>query len=134
MDKEKLKKNAELEAQADDAVMEEMDEQQKLLNSFPLVAELSREYEFEGKKVKKIDLEGLKDLTTRDAQYLDRVMEKANVHPVQKFKDTLFTKHVAMRVTGLPVEFFDQLSWLDMNEITNIVYIFFRFGSELVKR
>lgn len=123
MDKEKLEKNAELEAQADDAVMEEMDEQQKLLNSFPLVAELSREYEFEGKKVKKIDLEGLKDLTTRDAQYLDRVMEKANVHPVQKFKDTLFTKHVAMFQNHMNLQGSQTSNWLSPNHAITVIML-----------
>lgn len=87
-----------------------------------------KEYSFEGRMIKELDLSGLEDLTTMDAQEVDRAMIKLNHHPQSKFKDTLFCKHVAMRVTGLPVEFFNSLRWKDMNEVTSRITLFFLFS------
>lgn len=87
----------------------------------------AKEYNFEGKRIKDLDLSGLEDLTTIDAQEIDRIMAKLNHHPQSKFKDTLFCKHVAMRVTGLPVEFFNCLRWKDMNEVTSRIALYFLY-------
>jgi hypothetical protein len=89
---------------------------------------LSREYDFNGKKISEIDLSGMENLTTVDAQEVDRSMAKAGHHPRVKYGDTLFSKLVAMRATGLPEDFFNLLRWKDMDEITSRVSAYFLFG------
>ncbi len=91
-----------------------------------------REYEFDNgdgiKMYKSIDLSGLLDLNTVDGEVFDRMLAKARHEPANKFKDTSYTKYVAMRVTGLPVEFFNRLSIRDMWKVTAVIYVFFLRG------
>lgn len=91
-----------------------------------------KEYEFDNgdgrKKYQSIDLSGLVDLTTVDGEVFDRILLKLGHAPVNKFKDTTYTKHVAMKVTGLPVEFFNMLSIRDMQKVTAMVYYYFLQG------
>ncbi len=91
-----------------------------------------KEYEFDNgngnKKYKSLDLSGLLDLTTVDGEIFDRMLEKVGHMPKNKFKDTTYTKYVAMKVTGLPVEFFNMLSIRDMWKVTAVVYMFFLLG------
>lgn len=95
--------------------------------SLSYIVPLSREYRIMDKIVKEVDLSGLEDLTTLDAQEIDRVMAKMNYSPRNKFRDTLYTKHLAMRATGLPVEFFNMLNIKDMEAITSRVAIYFLY-------
>lgn len=116
----------ELEAAADYSAevgptAEELNEQ------IPYAVSLSKEYELDGVKIKEVDLSGLADLTTVDAQAIDRVMDKMKYHPQNKFRDTMYTKHIAMRVSGLPVEFFNSLHWKDMEAITARITLYFLF-------
>ena len=121
-------RNAELEAQADKhGEKNKSEDLQNQLKAIGLTAEFRKKYSFDGKEYDKLDLSGLNKLTTLDAQHIDEVMESMGHHPAQKYKDTLFCKHVAMMVTGLPVEFFNQLSWIDMNEIVSRVGLYFLF-------
>lgn len=91
-----------------------------------------KEYEFDNgdgkKRYKSLDLSGLLDLTTVDGEVFDRMLEKVRHVPANKFKDTTYTKYVAMRVTNLPVEFFNMLSIRDMWKVTAVVYVFFLRG------
>lgn len=95
--------------------------------SVPYVIPLSKTYRFEGEEIREIDLSGLEDLTTADGEYVDRVMVKLNHHPRDKFRDITYTKHIAMRVTNLPIEFFNMLKWKDQQTITSRIALYFLF-------
>lgn len=131
-----VKERAELLAAADEAASgdregsaesgEEEQDKEDYTVSF------DKEYEFDNgdgkKKYKSLDLSGLTELTTIDGEVFDRMLEKTRHAPANKFKDTSYTKYVAMKVTGLPVEFFNMLSIRDMWKVTAVVYMFFLLG------
>ena len=121
---DEMEAQAEMEAAADytaetGKTAEEVNEQMSY------VVPLSREYDLDGKKIKEIDLSKLTEMTTADAQDIDRVMERMRHNPQNKFRDIMYTKHIAMRVTGLPVEFFNGLLWKDMELISSRITIYF---------
>lgn len=123
---EEVAESAELMAGADERSGEKEDPKKI---SVPLVVKLSRAYDdFSGNKIDTVDLSGMETLTTMDAQEVDRVVSKLGHAPANKWKDTLYTKHVAVKATGLPVEFFNQLLWKDMEEIRATVMYYFLFG------
>ncbi|MGN0338659.1 MAG: hypothetical protein ACI4EE_14290 [Lachnospiraceae bacterium] len=93
----------------------------------PYTVTLSKAYNLEGKEIKEVDLSGLEDLTTADAEYIERVMEKLNHYPRNRFKDITYTKHIAMKVTNLPIEFFNSLKWKDQQAITSRIGIYFLY-------
>lgn len=115
---------AEVEASAD-YTAEKGETAEAANERIPYTVPLSREYNLDGKKIDEIDLSGLVDMTTADAQDIDRVMDRMHYHPQNKFRDIMYTKHIAMRVTGLPVEFFNNLLWKDMEAITSRITIYF---------
>ena len=100
-DLKKMNENAELEAASDNAVKNEEDSIEKINRELLNEVELTREYDFDGTKIRKVDLSGLKELTTVDGTEIDQVMERMNHEPRNKFRDLTYTKHIAMRVTGL---------------------------------
>lgn len=123
--KEETESNTEIEAASD-----RISVNYKLENpneKIPYVVPLGKEYNFEGEIIKEVDLSGLEDLTTLDAQKLDRVMAKMQHYPTKKFEDILYAKHIAMMATGLPVEFFNGLSFKDMMSIASRVKIYFLY-------
>lgn len=133
---DEVEKRAELLAAADEVasgrredVETDMEEE---ADGNPYEVIFDKEYEFDNgdgrKKYLSIDLSGLADLTTVDGEVLDRILLKLGHTPLNKFKDTTYTKHVAMRVTGLPVEFFNMLSIRDMHKVTAMVYYYFLRG------
>lgn len=126
-DLKKMNENAELEAAADNAVKNEKDSIEKINRELSYEVELTREYDFDGERIRKVDLSGLKELTTVDGTEIDQVMERMNHEPRNKFRDLTYTKHIAMRVTGLPVEFFNNLIWKDMERIKNRITLYFLF-------
>lgn len=126
-DLKKMNENAELEAASDNAVKNEEDSIEKINRELSYEVELTREYDFDGTKIRKVDLSGLKELTTVDGTEIDQVMERMNHEPRNKFRDLTYTKHIAMRVTGLPVEFFNNLIWKDMERIKNRITLYFLF-------
>lgn len=96
----------------------------------PLIVKLSRSYDdLSGNKNKidTVDLSGLETLTTMDAQEVDQIVSRMGHVPGNKWKDTLYTKHAAVKASGLPVEFFNQLLWKDMEEIKATVAYYFLF-------
>ena len=123
-DLKKMNENAELEAAADNAVKNEKGSIEKINRELSYEVELTREYDFDGERIRKVDLSGLKELTTVDGTEIDQVMERMNHEPRNKFRDLTYTKHIAMRVTGLPVEFFNNLIWKDMERIKRITLYF----------
>ena len=126
-DLKKMNENAELEAAADNAVKNEEDSIEKINRELSYEVELTREYDFDGERIRKVDLSGLKELTTVDGTEIDQVMERMNHEPRNKFRDLTYTKHIAMRVTGLPVEFFNNLIWKEMERIKNRITLYFLF-------
>lgn len=126
-DLKKMNENAELEAASDNAVKNEEDSIEKINRELSYEVELTREYDFDGERIRKVDLSGLKELTTVDGTEIDQVMERMNHEPRNKFRDLTYTKHIAMRVTGLPVEFFNNLIWKDMERIKNRITLYFLF-------
>ena len=126
-DLKKMNENAELEAAADNAVKNEKGSIEKINRELSYEVELTREYDFDGDRIRKVDLSGLKELTTVDGTEIDQVMERMNHEPRNKFRDLTYTKHIAMRVTGLPVEFFNNLIWKDMERIKNRITLYFLF-------
>ena len=122
-----VKTNAELEAAADSiSAKKEEDPREEETNTTSIIP-LRKTYNFGGKSIDSVDLSGLEKLTTIDAQEVDKVVDAMNWHPRNKFRDTIYLKHIAMRVTGLPVEFFNMLSWKDMNNICARETLYFLF-------
>ena len=117
--------NAELMAAADSA---SGGEDESSGARIPYIVKLSRAYDFDGKSIDAVDLTGLEDLTTMDAQEVDQIVNRLGHTPSRKWKDTLYTKHVAVKASGLPVEFFNRLKWKDMENITSVVALHFLFG------
>lgn len=118
---------AELEAMADQAAGAVQEEEQKEDAEFYRV-DFDKEYDFDGKKYSSVDMSGLVNLTTLDGEFFDRVLTALHHVPANKFTDTVYTKHVAMRVTKLPVEFFNMLNIRDMQKVTATVYYYFLKG------
>ena len=121
---EEQDREAEMQAMAD-MTAEGTETVEDINEKVPYTVNLSRNYELDGVAVKELDLSGLTDLTTAEAQEIDRVMGKLKHHPQNKFRDTMYTKYIAMKVTGLPVEFFNTLSWKDMEAVTARIAIYF---------
>lgn len=120
--------DADMEAAADAKAVKEQGEPSKELEEPSYIVNFSKEYDYNHQKYSSVDLSGLEDLTTQDSQHIDRVMAKLGHYPRDKWRDTLYTKHVAMRATGLPLEFFDQLSMKDMVGVTARVSYYFLFA------
>ena len=137
VDYETMAEQAELEAEADEvasagreAVEELPEDETDGEDKFKV--EFFKEYEFdngmETKKIKSVDLSGLLDLTTIDAERFDRILVKTGHRPSNKFTDTTYCKHVAVHVTKLPVEFFNMLNIRDMLLVMGTVHNYFLFG------
>lgn len=123
---EEMAEQAAVDATAD-ASARAADTEANINERVPYVIPLSKTYKFEGEDIKEVDLSGLEDLTTTDGEYVDRVMVKMNYHPRDKFRDITYTKHIAMRVTNLPIEFFNMLKWKDQQAITSRIALYFLF-------
>jgi len=137
VDYDEMLEQAGLEAEADEvasagreAVEELPEDEADVEDKFKV--EFFKEYEFdngmETKKIKSVDLSGLLDLTTIDAERFDRILIRTGHRPQNKFTDTTYCKHVAAHVTGLPVEFFNTLSMRDMLVVMGMVHNYFLFG------
>lgn len=133
---ETLAMQAELEAAADQVAspkresVSEPEETEDAENAEAnrLTVDFTRKYEFDGKTYDSIDLSGLVDLTTEDLELFDRVLIRLDHRPQNKFNDTTYAKHVAMKVTKLPVEFFNQLGLRDMLIVVGVIHSYFLFG------
>ncbi len=125
---ETIKTSAEIEAAADSISAKKEEDPKEMEKNTSFIIKLGKTYKFSGEEINSVDLSGLEKLTTIDAQEVDKVVDALNWHPRNKFRDTLYLKHIAMRVTKYPVEFFNMLSWKDMNNITARVTLYFLFG------
>ncbi|MCM1058314.1 MAG: hypothetical protein NC517_12015 [Firmicutes bacterium] len=118
---------AAVEAAADGSAQDDGNSLEDINDRLPYVIRLSKHYDLDGKEIREVDLSGLEDLTTADGEYIDRVMAKMGYHPKDKFRDITYTKHIAMRVTNLPIEFFNGLRWKDQQAITSRISVYFLF-------
>lgn len=118
---------AAVEAAADGSVQNAENDPADINEALPYVIQLSKAYNLDGREIREVDLSGLEDLTTADGEYIDRVMAKMKYHPKDKFRDLTYTKHIAMRVTNLPVEFFNSLRWKDLQAISSRISVYFLF-------
>ncbi len=123
---EEMAEQASVDAAADVSA-HAADAEANINERLPYVIPLSKTYKFEGEDIKEVDLSGLEDLTTTDGEYVDRIMAKMNYHPRDKFRDITYTKHIAMRATNLPIEFFNMLKLKDQQVITSRIGIYFLF-------
>ena len=85
---------------------------------------LSKIYEFEGRQISEIDLSGLEDLTADDLIQAGKTYTSAGNMSAIRELDLEYTLYVAMLKTGLPIEFFHQLSARDAMKIKNRVTTF----------
>lgn len=122
---EAMEDMAAIEASADNSAKET--DLEDINDILPYVIPLSKAYNLEGKEISEVDLSGLDDLTTTDGEYVDRVIAKMGYHPKDKFRDITYIKHIAMRVTNLPIEFFNSLKWKDMQTIASRITVYFLF-------
>lgn len=127
--------DAELEAAADlnanPDQKQAVEDLKRQIDDLRFTAHFSKTYNFDGKEYKELSLEKLANLTTLDMEYIDNTMTRMR-HPVvnttDRYNDTVYVKHLAMRATGMPVEFFNQLSLKDMLEVMGVVRLYFLFG------
>lgn len=124
---ESAEEMAAVEAAADASAQNAESDFENINERLPYVIPLSKTYNLDGKEIKEVDLSGLEDLTTADGEYIDRVMAKMGYHPKDKFRDLTYTKHIAMRVTNLPVEFLNSLRWKDLQAISSRITVYFLF-------
>lgn len=118
---------AAVEADADSSAQSAEGDPEAINDKLSYVIPLSKGYHLDGEEIREVDLSGLEDLTTADGEYIDRVMSKMGYYPKDKFRDLTYTKHIAMRVTNLPVEFFNSLRWKDLQAISSRITIYFLF-------
>ncbi len=117
-----------VEEPEDEPVDEEEAIQRATADKDRFVVLLEKEYEWNKEKITQLDLSGVQNLTTSDLEYADRVLELMRRNPKNKYMDTTYQKHVAMRITGLPAEFFNKLKLRDMLTIVAVLYNYFLFG------
>lgn len=85
---------------------------------------LSREYEFEGVKYKKLDFSKLEELTGSDMVEINRIMTRRGAIESSPELSLEYAFYMAARAFGLPVEFFNQLSPKDCMKVKNRVQRF----------
>ena len=136
---DELLDKAELEAAGDDVVSSDRDlsDSDNEEEENPYLIEFSRKYKWLNEKgemenISTLDLSGLVDLSTIDGEYLDRILIKLGHRPQNKFTDFTYCKHVAMKVTNRPAEFFNMLGIRDMMMVIALINHFFMYGQGLV--
>ena len=118
---------AEILAAADSAGEERAKSPEELIKELKLVYKFDKPYAFEGKEYTEIDLSGIENLTTTDAKVIDRVLSKKNISLQGKLFSTTFAEQVAVKVTGLPINFFTTMRWKDFENIKNLIAAYFLF-------
>lgn len=85
----------------------------------------SKKYKFEGKTIESVDLSGLADLSAEDGQDIERLYKKITKTYSTSPETTVdYAMAAASKITGLPVEFFKQVSLKDAVKIKNRVINF----------
>lgn len=88
-----------------------------------LIVRFKNPFTFEGKEYKELSLEGLEKLTGQDLMAVDRAMrKKSNDFMVELSID--YSIMIAVRATGLPIEFFKALPMRETKAVRNKVRSF----------
>ena len=93
------------------------------------ILELTRTYEFEGKKIKELDFSGFDDISTRDMIEASDMLTRNGRVVVNPEMDVQYCIYIAAKATHMPNEFFDVLKARDVVRIKNKVRSLF-FGAE----
>lgn len=89
-----------------------------------LIIIFARTYSFEGTEYDRVDLSGIKELTTRDLTAAEKMFySSGNIAPINEMS-TAYTTMVAARATNLPIELFENLKANDAVKIKNAVSSF----------
>ncbi len=102
-------------------------EPQEPMKEPEIIYEFRKPYTFEGKTYTEIDLSPITGFNTRDMQAIETAFAKTRHAPEKKWFDVLYMKIIAMRATGLPVEFFDGMLMKDFLEIEARIRAYFLF-------
>ncbi len=115
---------AEEERQSDEEIERENPDE----SADSYIVQFRRTYIWKDEEITQLDMSGLEHLTTRDGEYVDRVLARLNHAPRNKFTDTLYCKHIAVRATGIAMDFFNMLDIRDMLLIVAKVNYYFLFS------
>ncbi len=93
------------------------------------VVKLSKTYDFEGEKIKVLDLSGLEDITAQDMIKANKILSNGGTVSVLPETTLEYCLVIASFACEKPVEFFKMLSPKDAIKVKNRVTHFF-FGDE----
>lgn len=85
----------------------------------------STTYKFEDDVVEGIDLSGLSNLKTKDISEIERKYYQLGISCFSPENTASYAQIVAQKVTGLPIEFFQQLPIKEIYKIRNRIVNFF---------
>lgn len=88
------------------------------------VLELSKEYDFEGRKVKSLDFSGHVNMTGKSMERIDRILVASGGSPLASENTLGYAFLFAAECTGEPVELFEGLSPHDSMRVKNLVISF----------
>lgn len=94
-----------------------------------LTVTLSKEYNFEGEKIKKIDFSGLENVTAKTMIKANKVLTTAGDVQLLPESSLHYALIIASECTKYPIEFYEQLCPKDAMKIKNTVATFF-YGDE----
>lgn len=93
------------------------------------ILKLTKTYDFEGKKISSIDFSNLVNITANDMIKANKVLNNSGTVTVLPETNLEYTLIIAASATGLPIEFYKQLTPRDAMKVKNKVTGFF-FGEE----
>ncbi|MCU6685665.1 phage tail assembly protein [Dorea acetigenes] len=93
------------------------------------IVKLTKEYNFEGEKISKLDFSGLENITADDMIRANKVLTSSGTVSIMPENDLHYTLIIAASATGYPIEFFKGLSPRDAIKVKNTVTSFF-YGEE----
>ena len=94
-----------------------------------LAVSLSKEYSYEGEKVKEIDFSGLENVTAKTMIKANKVLTAAGGVQILPESSLHYALVIASECTKYPVEFYERLCPKDAMKIKNTVTTFF-YGEE----
>lgn len=94
-----------------------------------LTVELSKEYNFEGEKIKTIDFSGLENVTAKTMIKANKTLTTAGDVQILPESSLHYALIIAADCTKHPIEFYEQLCPKDAMKVKNTVTTFF-YGEE----
>ena len=90
-----------------------------------MVVELSKEYSFEGEKIKTIDFSGLDKVNAKTMIKANKVLTASGDVQILPESSLHYTLIIAAECTKYPIEFYERLNPRDAMKIKNTVTSFF---------